>query len=200
MSVHELQVEEGFESVSIAAFLSRLGTSKPIEAFQTVDEVVENFDISSFSRANPRFVFEDLQRLNAKILHGMSYERACERFAELGIDKVSEEFWNVARPNLAVLRDIADWMRVAKGPVTPVIDDKEFAQAAADVLPNAPWNRDTWNTWVNAVKEKTGRKGKDLFMPLRQALTGMSHGPELADLLPLIGYDRARARLAGQAE
>ena len=54
----------------------------------------------------------------------------------------------------------------------------------------------TWKTWTDAVKAATGAKGKGLFMPLRLALTGVDHGPELGSLLPLIGYERARARLA----
>jgi glutamyl-tRNA synthetase len=48
------------------------------------------------------------------------------------------------------------------------------------------------------VKEQTGAKGKGLFMPLRRALTGMDHGPEMGPLLPLIGHEKASRRLAGE--
>ena len=61
------------------------------------------------------------------------------------------------------------------------------------------WDQDTWKVWTTAVKEATGCKGKQLFMPLRQALTGMDHGPELKVLLPLIGREKAVARLKGEA-
>jgi glutamyl-tRNA synthetase len=83
--------------------------------------------------------------------------------------------------------------------VTPVIDDRAFIDAAMEALPGEPWDTTTWKAWTEAVKARTGARGKALFMPLRLALTGLDHGPELAALLPLIGPERARARLSGQA-
>lgn len=198
LSIDALKDEVGLEPVTLLAYVSRLGTSKPVEPFTTMQQVIDNFDISTFSRANPRFIFEELLRLNAKVIHNMTYEQACARMQELGMESVTEEFWNAAQPNLKVLRDIQDWWQVAQGPVESVIEDQEFANAAAELLPQEPWTIDTWTQWANQVKEKTGRSGKNLFMPLRQALTGMDHGPELANLLPLIGYDRAKSRLTGK--
>jgi glutamyl-tRNA synthetase len=200
LSVAALRNEEGFEPVAVLAYLTRLGTSQPIEAFATIDEVIKNFNVSTFSRSNPRFSFEEMQRLNAKIVHQLSFADVKPRLNDMGLAAITEEFWNAARPNLVVLKDILEWWRVAQGPITPVIADAGFASDAAALLPTGNWNTETWNQWVNAVKEKTGRKGKELFMPLRQALTGMEHGPELANLLPLIGYDRAKARLGGEAK
>jgi glutamyl-tRNA synthetase len=62
-------------------------------------------------------------------------------------------------------------------------------------LPSSPWDENTWATWTTAVKETTARKGKELFMPLRQALTAMDHGPEMKALLPLIGMEKTKSRL-----
>ena len=101
------------------------------------------------------------------------------------------------RPNLERLGDITEWWNVAKGPVEVKIEDPDFIAAAAALLPAEPWNENTWGEWTTSVKEETGRKGKQLFMPLRQALTGMDHGPELANLLLLIGPDKAKERLSG---
>lgn len=198
LSMDNLRYEVGLEPVTMLAFVSRLGTSRPIEAFGTIEEVIANFDITTFSRANPRFIFDELLRLNGRIVHQMTLEDAKPRLAEMNLDNITEEFWLAARPNLTVLKDIKDWWRVAHGPVTPVIEDADFAREAAALLPTGEWSSETWSQWVNQVKEKTGRGGKNLFMPLRQALTGMEHGPELANLLPLIGYDRALARLSGE--
>jgi glutamyl-tRNA synthetase len=200
LSTDSLRFEVGLEPITMLAYVSRLGTSKPMEPFKTIEEVVAGFDITSFSRSNPRFIFDELLRLNSKIVHSMTLEEAKPRLAEMNLDNISEEFWEVARPNLTVLQDIKDWWRVAHGPVTPVIEDNQFAKDAASVLPTGEWNTETWNKWVAAVKEKTGRAGKQLFMPLRQALTGMEHGPELANLLPLIGYERTLARLNGEVK
>lgn len=199
LSIDYLRNEVGLEPVTVLAFISRLGTSKPIEPFTTIEQVIENFDINTFSRANPRFIFEELLRLNGKVVHNMTYAQAKARMAELGLPEVTEEFWNAAQPNLTVMKDIQDWWQVAQGPVNVVIEDAEFANEAAALLPAEPWTQETWSQWANQVKEKTGRSGKNLFMPLRQALTGMDHGPELANLLPLIGYDRAKSRLTGKA-
>ncbi|MGH6894132.1 MAG: glutamate--tRNA ligase, partial [Dongiaceae bacterium] len=100
--------------------------------------------------------------------------------------------------NVEKVEDVAVWQSVIKGPVTPDIKDSDFAARAAELLPPEPWNAETWSTWTNAVKNATGRKGKELFMPLRQALTASDHGPELKLLLPLIGRERALKRLKGE--
>ena len=65
-------------------------------------------------------------------------------------------------------------------------EDAEFIETAKSLLPARPWTKDTWSQWTAATKEATGRKGKGLFMPLRRALTGMDHGPEMAQLMPLL--------------
>lgn len=198
LSIDTLHFETGLESVAILGFISRLGTSRPMEPFKTMEEVIAGFDIATFGRSSPRFLFDELIRLNTRIVHSMTLEEVRPRLVDMGLDNVTEEFWAAARPNLTVLKDIKDWWRVAHGPVTPLIEDRDFAAQAASLLPSGQWTTETWNDWVRLVKEKTGRNGKNLFMPLRQALTGMDHGPELANLLPLIGYERAMARLAGE--
>ena len=195
LSIKELKDNEGLEPMAIISLLSRLGTSDPIEAFGDIQPLIDIFDFAKFSRGTPKFSEEELARLNAKIIHDTPYAKIKARLAEMGLADLDENFWTIARKNLSKFADIKDWWRVANGPVDPVIEDSDFIAAALEVLPPTPWSRDTWNQWVEAVKAKTGRKGKQLFMPLRQALTGMEHGPELADLLLLIGPDKARARL-----
>ena len=113
----------------------------------------------------------------------------------MGLSDLDEEFWLTVRSNIEKMDDLQEWWRVAKGPVTPIIDDADFADEALSLLPATPWNENTWKEWTAAVKEKTGRKGKELFMPLRHALTGMDHGPELGQLLLLIGEEKTKKRL-----
>jgi glutamyl-tRNA synthetase len=138
---------------------------------------------------------EELLRLNAKILHQTGFDHARARLAQMGLEGLDETFWLSVRPNLNKLADIKEWWQVAKGPIEPAIDDPAFIAQAAALLPPAPWNETTWKTWTDAVKTATGRKGKDLFMPLRRAITGMDHGPELGVLLPLIGPEKVLGRL-----
>ncbi len=194
LSLKDLQ-EDGLEPMSIISLMARLGSSDPIEPFTKVDDVIANFDLSKFSRGTPKFDAEELYRLNAKILHELSYDQVKSRLDDLGLSAMDEDFWLAIRPNLTKITDAKEWWQVAKGPVTPVIDEPEFIAQALDLLPAAPWDENTWSTWTSAVKEATGRKGKQLFMPLRQALTGMEHGPELALLLILIGEEKVKERL-----
>ena len=195
LGIKSLAEEVGIERMALISLIARIGTSDPIEPLFSMDEVIESFDFGKYSRNLPKFDEEELYRLNAKILHKTEFKDVKDRLAVLGLTGVDEAFWNAVRPNLEVLGDIKDWWHVAKGPVQPVIHDAEFAKVAADLLPIDPWDNTTWEKWVGAVKTKTGRKGKELFMPLRCALTGQEHGPELKELLPLIGRQRVLERL-----
>lgn len=197
MSIYDLRDIEGLEPMAISSLLARLGTSDSIEPFSTIDPLIASFDFSKFGRGTPKFDTEELLRLNAKLVHEMSFDAVKKRLADMGLNDADEAFWLTVRPNIKTLGEVKDWWNMANGPVQPVIDDQAFIDEAAALLPPAPWTRETWGQWANAVKEKTGRKGKELFMPLRKALTGMEHGPELADLLLLIGPDKAKSRLQG---
>jgi glutamyl-tRNA synthetase len=199
LGVLELRDDIGIEPMAIPSLLARLGSSDPIEAFDSFAPLIESFDISKFGRGTPKMDPDEFLRLNSKILHSLDFGRAKVRLAQLGLEDITEEFWNIVRPNLEVIKDIKDWWTVANGPVTPIVSDADFAGQAIALMPPAPWTTATWKQWTDAIKAATGRKGKELFMPLRQALTGMDHGPELGDLLPLIGPDKARARLSKKA-
>ena len=201
---------DGIEPMAVNSLLARLGTSKPVEPFQSLWEIVESFDIEDFGRAPARFDLEELKSLSARILHEMPYalhadrpypdrmETAEERLRELGLDGIDERFWLAVRPNLGRLEDAREWSQVCRGPVAPVIEDSGFARKAAELLPEAPWDETTFGAWAGALEAATGRKGKELIRPLRLALTGREHGPELKYLLPIIGRERAVARLAGK--
>lgn len=191
LSIYDIRDEDGLEPMAVVSLLSRMGTSDPIEEFDAITPLVESFGFDKFSRGTPKFDADELLRLNARILHDTPFSAVQDRLPE-GMD---ETFWNTVRPNLERVSDTAEWWRVANGPVQPVIEDAEFAAQAAALMPPAPWDSSTWSSWVSAVKDATGRKGKQLFMPIRQALTGMDHGPELDTLLLLIGPEKALERL-----
>lgn len=198
LSVKGLREEEDIEPMAVLSLLAKLGTSDPVEARGSLEALASDFDLAKLSRTPARFDPADLERLNAKLVHEMTYPDVKERLAALNADS-GEAFWNAVRDNLVRVRDVAEWRQLIDGPVTPVIEDAGFAKAAADLLPDGPLDQTSWSAWTGAVKDATGRKGKDLFMPLRLALTGQPRGPEMAVLLPLIGADKARARLSGQA-
>ena len=183
--------EQGIQPEALVALLARLGTSQPVEAIADRKVLVESFDLATFGRAPARFDDEELARLNTAIIHQLPYARVAA-VLPAGMDEAA---WLALRPNLAMLADAADWWQVVTGPVVaPALaeDDRAYLAQAADVLARVGAD---WPALISALKEATGRKGKPLFQPLRLALTGREHGPEMAALLPLIGADEARARL-----
>lgn len=194
LSIRDLRAQ-GYEAMAINSLLARLGTSDPVEPFTTLQPLVESFDESHMSRSSARFDPAELSALNAKVLHHMSFAQVADRVPA----EVDEALWQTLGPNLNRLGDMQDWLAIIHGPVTPVVDDADFLSAASGLLPEGDWDDDTWKAWTGAVKEQTGRKGKGLFMPLRQALTGLDHGPEMKHMLPLIGPERTKARLRGEA-
>jgi glutamyl-tRNA synthetase len=176
---------------------AELGTSDAIEAAPSVADLIAAFDIDKLGRAPARYDSADLARLNAGVLHAMDYAAAKSRLEALGCD-LGEAFWLAVRANLAKFADAADWARVVQGPVTPMVEDAAFLASAAALLP-ATLDAEAWKAWTEAVKQATGAKGRALFAPLRAALTGLDHGPDMGPLLPLIGRDRAIKRLDGES-
>jgi len=189
---------EGIEPMAINSHLARLGTSAAIAHALTLDELVAEFDFSRFSRNSPKFDADELRRLNAALLHGSSFEVMAPHLKSAGMGEVDAALWEAVRPNLERLEDIRGWIHICHGALTPVIAEKEFIDAATECLPDEPWGEETWGEWTKAVKAATGRKGRELFLPLRLVLTGLDHGPELKALLPIIGRKRALARLQGK--
>ena len=187
---------DGVEPIALASYLGHLGTSDDIKAEDSLDDLVKAFDFSHFSRASAKFDPAQLSRLNAQVLHAKSFADVADHVP----DGVTEELWNAVRANLERIADVQIWKDIAEGDIDPVIDadDADFLGEAAGLLPEGEPTEDTWGVWTKAIKDATGRKGKGLFMPLRKALTGLDHGPELKVYLPLIGRDRAVSRLQGQ--
>ncbi len=191
-SIEDLRAD-GIEAMAILSLLAKLGTSDPIELRSDLASLVAEFDIAKFGRNRPKLDMAELDQLNAKLMHELPYAAVAARLPEGS----TEAFWLAVRANLTRVSDAAEWWQVVTGPVTPLIDEPDFIAAAAALLPPEPFDPTTWAAWTEAVKSATGRKGKALFLPLRHALTGRGHGPELAALLPLIGRERALARLGG---
>lgn len=187
--------KDGMEPRAICAYLARLGTPSAATGEERMETLVADFDIAAFGRASPRFDRNELEHLNARVLHHLSFGEVRER---LGVEEADEAFWLAVRPNLSKLADAAQWWRILHGDVRPVIEDPGFCRTAASLMPAEPWDENTFKIWTEAIKTATGAKGKALFMPLRLALTGMEHGPELRVLLPMLGRERALARLTGE--
>jgi glutamyl-tRNA synthetase len=197
LSIADLRAA-GIEAMAINSYLAHLGTVDRIEPKLRLAELVEGFALDHYNAATPKFDLSELEHLSARVLHVAPFASIAGRLAALGLADVDESLWDIARANINKLPDLREWIEVCRGRIVPVIDDEPFASQAAALLPPEPWNGNTWSAWTGAVKDATGRRGKELFRPLRLALTGRDHGPEMKDLLPLIGRARAAARLHGE--
>lgn len=195
LSISDMR-DQGYEPIAITSHLGRIGTSDPLEVGTSVEALGATFAFSKMGRSPARYDTADLDRLNAQALHEMTYETAQPRLAKLGVD-LGEAFWNTVHPNLNKFADIADMATIVQGPVSPVIEDAAFAEAALGLLPETIDDA-AWSAWTSAIKEATGAKGKGLFMPLRLMLTGQAHGPDMATMIPLIGRERMVQRLKGE--
>ena len=182
----------GVEPAAVRAFLARLGTSHAVDVADD-SALIAGFDFAAFGRATVRFDPAELVQLNARTVHGLGFAEIADRLP-LGMTAAA---WLAVRGNLATVAEAAGWWRVIIGPVEAAPDpaDRDFIAAARDALAGIEWGDDIWPRWTAALKTATGRKGRALFHPLRHALTGRDHGPEMAALLPLIGREAALARL-----
>jgi len=193
LGVAELR-EAGVEPEALIALLARLGTSDPVDPALDADHLAAAFDLSLFGRAPARFDEIELNRVNAGVIHRLTFARVADRLP-VGMDEAT---WTTIRPNLARVSEASDWWQVIKGPIAACDFDAEtrdYLATAAACAATLNWANDPWSALTAALKEATGRKGKLLFLPLRQALTGMDHGPDMKALLPLIGRDEALLRL-----
>jgi len=194
LSISDLR-GEGYEPLAVVSHIAKLGASESIEAAPSLEALAESFDLGKLGRAPARYDEADLARLNAQVLHAIPYAEARPRLAAIDAD-LGEAFWGAVRQNLGKFDEVKDWVAVVSGKVTPVVEDPAFLDEALALLP-AELDAGSWSAWTQAVKEKTGAKGRALFMPLRKALTGLDHGPDMGALLPLIGRLRVVERLSG---
>ena len=194
LSLRDLRAA-GVEPMALISLMARLGSSQPVELRSSIDEVVEGFDLSSFGAAPTKFDERDLMPLTAHINAAKPFDVVADDIRALGVpDDLAPRFWEVARENITTLKDLEGWWTLCRDGAEPLIDDedREMIATAMPLLPAPPYDDTTWKTWTDAVKEATGRKGKGLFMPLRKAVTGMTHGPDMSNLMPLLQNVRAK--------
>ncbi|MEO1748124.1 MAG: glutamate--tRNA ligase [Pseudomonadota bacterium] len=193
--------EDGFEPMAVASMAVLTGTSNNIVSTATMDALVEAFDITATTKSAAKFDPADLDTLNEPLVHAMAFDEVKDRLTAVGIDLAdsrAEPFWYLIRRNLKRVPQAGEWWPlITDGPFRDTTldgEDLEFARAAFDQLPSGDLTSETWKVWTDGLKAATGRKGRGLFMPLRVALTGRQWGPELPDLLPLLGREAVLAR------
>ncbi|MEO0721051.1 MAG: glutamate--tRNA ligase [Pseudomonadota bacterium] len=198
LSIKQL-AEDGLEPMAIASLLAKIGTSDNVEARESLELLAEEFDFGKIGRAPARFDEAELRGLNASILHETPFGMVEDRLSALDPRAVETPlFWETVRANCEVLSDVTGWVDIVYGAADPVIEaeDADYVAEAIALLPATEFGEGAWREWTSALKEKTGRKGKALFMPLRKAITGRSYGPDMGAMLQLMGRERVLARLS----
>ncbi len=195
LSLRDLRAQ-GVERMALLSLMARLGSSQPVELAGDLDEIAAGFELSNFGAAPTKFDAADLWPLTRAHVQALPYESVKDRIAALGVPAdLAPAFWTVMRENITRLDDLADWWTLCRDGADPAVapEDAEFVAEALPLLSDPPYGPSAWADWTAAVKTATGRKGRGLFMPLRKALTGQEHGPDMAALMPLLQKVRAKA-------
>ncbi|MDQ2093669.1 glutamate--tRNA ligase [Rhodalgimonas zhirmunskyi] len=194
LSLRDLRAQ-GIEPMALLSLMARLGSSDPVDLTDDMGALIDGFDITRFGTNPTKFDVADLGPLTARLLHQMPFEAVEGDIRAAGVpDAQARDFWTAVHENVETRADIAKWWAFCQEGAEPVIaeEDADFIAEAMALFPEGPLDTASWGQFTSAVKDATGRKGRGLFMPLRKALTGMDHGPDMAALLPLMQVIRAK--------
>tara|TARA_B100000401_G_scaffold395043_1_gene303755 strand:- start:694 stop:2022 length:1329 start_codon:yes stop_codon:yes gene_type:complete len=186
--------KSNLEPLAILSLLATIGTSQSIELKDSLNQIISEFKLETISTSPGRIEIDVLNALNKKQVQKLNFDEVSERLKNID-EKIDEKFWNTIRSNLETVEGIKQWSDIVFDSKLIEAEDKEYIKSAMELIPDDPWDENTWELWTSAIKEKTGRKGKELFLPLREAFTGMSHGPEMKLLIQLIGREKILERV-----
>ena len=186
--------EQNMEPLAILSLLATIGTSNSIELKKDIKQIIDEFKIETISTSPGRIETDLLNALNKKLVQSLNFIDIKDRLASVD-SRIDELFWNSVKGNLSTVEDIKNWADIVFNEDKIDVEDKEFVKQALSVIPAEPWDENTWEAWTAEIKELTGRKGKELFLPLREAFTGMKHGPEMKQLIQLLGREKILNRV-----
>ena len=186
--------KSNLEPLAILSLLATIGTSQSIELKENLNQIISEFKLETISTSPGRIEIDVLNALNKKQVQKLNFDEVSERLKNID-EKIDEKFWNTIRSNLETVEGVKQWSDIVFDSKSIEAEDKEYIKSAMELIPDDPWDENTWELWTSAIKEKTGRKGKELFLPLREAFTGMSHGPEMKLLIQLIGREKILERV-----
>ena len=186
--------KSNLEPLAILSLLATIGTSQSIELKDSLNQIISEFKLETISTSPGRIEIDVLNALNKKQVQKLNFDEVSKRLKNID-EKIDEKFWNTIRSNLETVEGVKQWSDIVFDSKSIEAEDKEYIKSAMELIPDDPWDENTWELWTSAIKEKTGRKGKELFLPLREAFTGMSHGPEMKLLIQLIGREKILERV-----
>ena len=188
---------DGYEAMSVINLLAQIGTSDSLKIYKDFDELVREFSFEKFSKSSTNYDISELTHINQKLLQKLDLSDLELELKNLGLEKIDQKFFACMKQNITFLSEMKTWWQICKSEFRYAnkSEDKEFLKMASKLLPQDTANENCWNIWLSEIKKNTERKGKDLFMPIRLALTGQEHGPELKLLVNLIAREEILGRL-----
>ena len=189
-------MEDNYEPMAINSLNASIGTSIEINTFKSLNDIADRINLNQVARAPARFSMNQLSKLNSDILSQLDNKIISKRLSIKNIN-FDEKIWNVIKSNIENLSEYEKWDKIIKGSIKTDNLDSDYMKLAESLLPPEPWDEDTWGKWISSIKEISDKKGKDLFLPLRMAITGQNYGPELKNIILLMGYDKIKYRLSG---
>lgn len=171
------------EPMSLNSFLAFAGSSIDINPKKYMSEIVDQFDIGSYTKTPTNYIPGILENLNEKLLKIYEYSDLPDHVKSL----INEKFWYIIRSNINTLNDINYWINIHGAKVREV--DYDVIKSAIECLPEE-LSKENFADWVAKIKLQTNKKGKDLFMPIRLALTAREDGPEINNLFVLFSRNQ----------
>ena len=196
ISLRDLK-DEGFQPMAISSLLSKVGSSDAIEIFRDINQIISDFDISKFGKSKPKFDKNELRGLNSKFFKMLDFSDISNQLKKFNF-KISSDFWELVKGNIENLEELELWWNIIYGNIEPKYNDENFLNTALETLPEGNFDKNTWTNWTSILMEETGRKGKELYNPLRMCLTGQNKGPEMATLVFLMGRVKVLERLTNK--
>lgn len=197
LSLRDLR-DKGIEPLVINSLLCRLGTSLPMHQSYSMEELINDFDLSHFTCTAPKFNDQDLARMNEKYFHHVPFSHMVHHLNNDGIHFTPDEF-DIIKKNVVSFNDFKVWFSILKSPIKHPemsLEDQDFLKIAIQLLPKE-FSKNTWRLWTGSLSEHTQRKGYALYHPLRLALTGLDNGPKLEDIFLLLTHKQVLDRLHG---
>ena len=196
ISLRDLK-DEGFQPMAISSLLSKVGSSDAIEIFRDINQIISDFDISKFGKSKPKFDKNELRGLNSKLFKMLDFSDISNQLKKFNF-KISSDFWELVKGNIENLEELELWWNIIYGNIEPKYNDENFLNTALETLPEGNFDKNTWTNWTSILMKETGRKGKELYNPIRMSLTGQNKGPEMATLVFLMGREKVLERLTNK--
>jgi len=190
---------DGYEPMSIVNFLAQIGTSDSLKIHQDFKGLIEDFSFEKFSKSATNYDLLEINNINHKLIQNIDFNIVKNRLKQLKSNcEISSEFWNIFKGNITFIHEIIEWIDICFGnfsyPNKP--QDQEFLKQCLEVLPNVTTDENSWQLWLDSIKKISPRKGKELFMPIRLALSAKESGLELKHLINFIPRKQIISRLS----